>query len=216
MTWQGIIAEEQQKPYFQRLMQFVADEYSRGQCYPAFDKIFHSLELTPFNEVKVVILGYEPYTLGEQEMGLAFSVPDGVPKPAQLKTIFKELQLDFGYGLPMSGNLTPWARQGVLLINACLTVRAGESGSHNNAGWERFTASIIDRLEDCNEKIVYLLWGGRAQEVDGLITNDNHDVLAAAHPRPPTGSDFLGCKHFSKTNQILKEWDLTPINWQIQ
>lgn len=216
-TWQDIIKEEQEKTYFQALMQVVAEEYRARVCYPEQSKIFHALELTPLHNVKVVILGQDPYINKDQAMGMSFSVPVGVTKPPSLRNIFKEIQTDVGCGLPINGDLTYWAQQGVLLLNTVMTVRAGESNSHRNLGWEKFTAEIIRNIEDYQpERVVYLLWGKQAQQLYDLVYNDNHRCLQAAHPSPLARGAFFGCKHFSKANKLLEEAGLTPIDWQIQ
>ena len=215
-TWKEALRDEFEKPYFASLVRFLHDEKDAGKViYPPGSLIFKAFELTPLPEVKVVILGQDPYHGPRQAMGLSFSVPSDVPAPPSLKNIFKEIQADLG--ITMSGNpdLQAWARQGVLLLNAMLTVRAGEAGSHKAIGWQEFTDAVIRYLSDNCEGIVFLLWGNFARSKRALIDTSRHYVLEAAHPSPLAGGAFFGCRHFSQANSYLLNLNKTPINWQL-
>lgn len=215
-SWNQALRSEFEKPYFAELVRFLHTEKNDGKTiYPPGGQIFRAFELTPVDELKVVILGQDPYHGPGQAMGLSFSVPDGVAAPPSLKNIFREVESDLG--LKMSGrpNLEDWARQGVLLLNAVLTVRAGEAASHSGIGWQQFTDAVISYVNDHCEGVVFLLWGNFARAKRGLIDSSRHHVLEAAHPSPLARGAFFGCRHFSKANQILVAEGKAPINWQI-
>lgn len=217
--WLKVLASEFNKPYMIALKSFLLSEKQKGsQVYPKGSAIFNAFNHTPFDKVKVVILGQDPYHGIGQAHGLSFSVQKGVVTPPSLKNIYKELVLEFpDYKTPAHGNLTAWADQGVLLLNATLTVRAHEAGSHQNQGWEKFTDQVITSLSEKREGLVFLLWGKYAQQKEGLIDPNKHHVLKAAHPSPFSAyNGFFGCNHFLKTNQILLSSGLAPINWQIE
>lgn len=217
--WLKVLASEFNKPYMIALKSFLLSEKQKGlQVYPKGSAIFNAFNHTPFDKVKVVILGQDPYHGTGQAHGLSFSVKKGVVTPPSLKNIYKELVLEFpDYKTPAHGNLTAWADQGVLLLNATLTVRAHEAGSHQNQGWEKFTDQVITSLSEKREGLVFLLWGKYAQQKEGLIDPNKHHVLKAAHPSPFSAyNGFFGCNHFLKTNQILLSSGLAPINWQIE
>lgn len=215
-SWKSALAPEFGKPYFEQLVRFLHQEKDAGQViYPPGGAIFRAFDLTPVNQVKVVILGQDPYHGPGQAMGLSFSVPDGVPAPPSLKNIFKEIEDDLGVKMSGRPNLEKWARQGVLLLNAVLTVRAGQPTSHGAIGWQQFTDAVISYLSANREGIVFLLWGRFAQEKAALIDSSRHHVLLAAHPSPLARGAFFGCRHFSKTNQILLSEGKTPIDWQL-
>lgn len=216
MTWDEIIAAESQKPYYQALMQRVDSEYAAKQIFPPRDKLYAALRLTPYEDVKVVILGQDPYHNLGQAMGLSFSVPEGEKLPPSLKNIYKELQNEYGYQIPASGDLTPWAKQGVLLLNSVLTVEAHKPASHKNYGWEQFTDELILTLNKCQEPIVYMLWGAFAQSKSLLIDNPEALVLRAPHPSPFSAhKGFFGCNHFKQCNEYLNKNGDKPINWHI-
>ena len=186
------------------------------RVFPEGKNMFTAFNLTPFNNVKVVILGQDPYHGNEQAHGLSFSVQDGIKQPPSLKNIFKELSSDLDLSMPVSGNLSSWAKQGVLLLNATLSVRAGKAGSHQKRGWEQFTNRVIREISDKKENVIFLLWGRFAQNKAELIDKKKHYILKASHPSPFSAySGFFGCKHFSKTNEILKSQDVEKINWKI-
>lgn len=215
-SWKNALAPEFGKPYFEQLVRFLHQEKDAGKViYPPGGAIFRAFELTPVDQVKVVILGQDPYHGPRQAMGLSFSVPDGVPAPPSLRNIFKEIEDDLGIRMSGRPNLEKWARQGVLLLNAILTVRAGEPASHGAIGWQQFTDAVISYLSARREGIVFLLWGRFAQEKASLIDTGRHHVLTAAHPSPLARGAFFGCRHFSKTNQILVSEGKTPIDWQL-
>lgn len=213
--WSNALHEEFTKPYFNDLKQFLTDERKQHAIYPPEKSIFAAFDLTPFDQVKVVILGQDPYHGEGQANGLCFSVADGIRKPPSLVNIFKELKEDEGCEIPQSGNLEPWAQQGVFLLNATLTVRANTAGSHQNKGWELFTDAVIKTLSDKKENLVFLLWGNYAKAKTVLIDANKHLVLTAAHPSPLARGAFFGSKHFSKTNEFLKSKGLAEINWCI-
>lgn len=213
-SWKAALADEFEKPYFQELTKFVKTAYQTKAVYPPPAQIFHALDTCPFEQVRVVILGQDPYHGPGQAHGLCFSVPEGVPPPPSLQNIFKEIHGDVGAPIPASGNLERWVRQGVLLLNATLTVEASKAGSHQGKGWELFTDAIIRELSDKREHLIFILWGRYAQQKGELIDTSRHLVLKAAHPSPFSAfSGFFGCKHFSKTNAYLKEQGLKPIQW---
>lgn len=213
--WFKRIGAELNKPYFLKLKEFVATERTNYTVYPKEADVFNALKITPFEEVKVVLLGQDPYHGINQAHGLSFSVNHGIKSPPSLVNIFKELESDLGLPIPNHGNLTAWAKQGVLLLNATLTVRAGEPGSHQKKGWEEFTDSIIKLISDEKEHCVFLLWGNYARSKAPLINSTKHLVLEAAHPSPLARGAFFGSKPFSKTNAYLQHHHKTPINWKL-
>lgn len=201
---------------FFALKQFLIEEKKKSIVFPPNQLIFNAFNLTPFDKVKVVLLGQDPYHNVGQAHGLCFSVPDGVAHPKSLVNIFKELHDDIGCPIPKSGNLEKWAKQGVLLLNATLTVRAHEAGSHQKKGWEEFTNAVIKTISDKKEGVVFLLWGNYAQEKIPLIDQNKHHILTTVHPSPLSASrGFFGCRHFSKTNQILQVEGKEPIDWDL-
>lgn len=215
-SWKEALEDEFEKPYFGDLVRFLHQEKAQGNTvYPPGKQIFRAFELTPVSSVKVVILGQDPYHGYGQAMGLSFSVPDGVPAPPSLKRIFREIQDDLGITMSGRPNLENWARQGVLLLNSILTVRAGEPTSHSKIGWTTFTDAVIRYISDNLDGIVFLLWGGYAKSKKALIDTSRHHVLEAAHPSPLARGAFFGCRHFSKTNAILIQEGKTPIDWQL-
>ena len=215
-TWKAALAGEFEKPYFASLVRFLHQEKAQGKViYPPGSLIFRAFDLTPVPQVKVVILGQDPYHNPGEAMGLSFSVPDGVRTPPSLKNIFKEIETDLGIRMSGRPNLEGWARQGVLLLNSILTVEAGRAASHRGIGWEEFTDAVIRYLSaNCNG-IVFLLWGNFAKAKAALIDSSRHHVLQAAHPSPLAGGAFFGCRHFSQTNNLLIREGKTPINWQL-
>ena len=215
-SWKVVLLEEFNKDYFIKLKQFLLDEKKHYSIYPKGKDIFNAFNYTPFDMVKVVILGQDPYHGTGQANGLCFSVPDEVRQPPSLKYIFKELSTDLDVPLAKTGNLSAWAKQGVLLLNATLSVRAKQAGSHQNMGWELFTNRVIQEISEKKDRIVFLLWGRFAQDKSHLIDENKHHILKAPHPSPFSAySGFFGCKHFSKTNAILKKQGLKEINWKI-
>jgi uracil-DNA glycosylase len=211
-SWKEVLKEEFSKPYFHDLVQFVKEEYQKHTVYPPGRQIFRAFEVCPFHHTKVVIIGQDPYHGPGQAHGLAFSVNDGVPIPPSLHNIFAEVQEDVGTPPPASGNLERWARQGVLLLNAILTVRAREAGSHRGKGWEQFTDAAIRALSQQKEHLVFLLWGRYAQEKGKVIDSTKHLVLEAPHPSP-LARGFRGCRHFSKANAYLQAHGKEAIVW---
>jgi len=215
-SWKKVLMESFNSDYFQQLKEFIIEEKKNHLVYPPGSLIFNALDLTPFNKVKVVIIGQDPYHGQGQAHGLCFSVPEGVMTPPSLVNIFKELNTDLGIEKPRHGNLEKWAKQGILLLNATLTVRAKHAGSHQNKGWEIFTNTIISELSEKRDGLIFLLWGNYAQEKDMLIDTSRHYILKAAHPSPfSSHRGFFGCKHFSKTNEILKQTNLAEIDWRL-
>ncbi len=214
-SWKDVLKQEFSKPYFLQIVTHLKTEKATGATvYPPGQLIFNAFNMTPFEKVKVVLLGQDPYHGAGQAMGLSFSVPDQVAIPPSLGNIYKELQKDIGMPIPKTGNLTPWAKQGVLLLNAILTVRANEPASHARIGWMDFTDAVIRKISSEKKGVVFLLWGKFAQEKQVLIDETRHYVLKAAHPSPfSADKGFFGCKHFSRTNEILVKQGLTPINW---
>ena len=214
-SWKSRIGEEFEKPYFAALVERVRQEYAQNTCYPPGRLIFNAFNTCPFDKVKVVIIGQDPYHEPGQAMGLSFSVPDGVMMPPSLVNIFKEVQQDLGTPLPLTGNLTRWAEQGVLLLNATLTVRAHVAGSHQRIGWEEFTDAAIRALSRGREHLVFLLWGGYARSKAALIDRSRHLVLQAVHPSPLSANrgGWFGNRHFSQANAYLAANGITPINW---
>jgi len=216
-SWKEALHGEFQKPYFQQIAAHLKTEIATGTTiYPPGPLIFNAFNKTPFDNVKVVLLGQDPYHGKGQAMGLSFSVPDGVKPPPSLENIFKELHDDVGMSIPNTGNLTKWAEQGVFLLNAILTVRAKEPASHQKIGWQQFTDRVIQLLSDKKEGIVFLLWGKFAQEKQILIDATKHYVLKAAHPSPYSADKgFFGCRHFSKTNELLSQEGKDPVDWSL-
>lgn len=215
-SWKKALEREFDKPYFASLVHFLYQEKAAGkQIFPTGKDIFKAFELTPLPEVKVVILGQDPYHGYGQAMGLSFSVPDNIPAPPSLINIFKEIEDDLGIIMSGRPNLEGWARQGVLLLNAILTVRAGQPASHSRIGWQEFTDAVIRCLSDNCSGIVFLLWGNFARSKKDLIDSSKHFVLEAAHPSPLARGAFFGCRHFSRTNSILIDEGKTPIDWQL-
>jgi uracil-DNA glycosylase len=214
-SWQQVLESEYEKPYFQKLISFVKNEYATKRCFPLESEIFAAFNHCPFDKVKVVIIGQDPYHGFEQANGLCFSVNDGINFPPSLINIFKEIQSDLGLPIPISGNLERWADQGVLLLNATLTVRENEAGSHQKKGWETFTDTVIQKISDEKENIVFLLWGGFAQKKGSKINRTKHHVLETGHPSPLSANRGLwfGNKHFSKTNTYLQSLGKETIKW---
>ena len=213
--WGRILKDEMGKEYFQNLKIFLQDEYRSGKVYPSAGDIFHAFCQTPFDEVKVVIVGQDPYIREGEAHGLAFSVGRGVKVPPSLKNIFKELASDIGCVVPGHGNLEFWAGQGVFLLNNILTVREGVSRSHAGRGWEVFTDAVLVKLNERSAPIVFMLWGNDAKTKGRIITSPQHLVLTAAHPSPLAGGKFFGCKHFSKANEFLAANSMVGIDWQL-
>ncbi|MGI9543163.1 MAG: uracil-DNA glycosylase [Cyclobacteriaceae bacterium] len=213
-SWKELLAQEFDKPNFEKLVTFVKDQYRTQKCYPPAKLIFNAFDHCSFSNLKVVIIGQDPYHGHGQANGLCFSVNDGITKPPSLINIFKEIHADLGIPVPASGNLTRWADQGVLLLNATLTVKASTPGSHQNQGWEIFTDAVIKRISDNKEHLVFLLWGAYAQRKGEVIDRTKHLVLASAHPSPfAAHRGFFGNRHFSKTNQYLQEHGIKGIEW---
>ena len=214
-TWNEILAEEMEKDYYQELQAFVQKRREEVRVFPEEKNVFRALELTPFESVKVVILGQDPYHGFGQAHGLSFSVQKGIPLPPSLKNIYKELQEDIGGGLPTEGDLSHWAQQGVLLLNTVLTVEEGNANSHKGKGWERLTNRLIESLNELNHPVIFILWGKPAQDKEKLITNPSHVILKAPHPSPLSAyRGFFGSKPFSKVNDILIQQGQTPICWK--
>ncbi|NLN94849.1 MAG: uracil-DNA glycosylase [Bacteroidales bacterium] len=215
-SWKELLSEQFKADYFKKLKEFLVREKKEYTVYPPGNKIFAAFEHTPFDNLKVVILGQDPYHGAGQAHGLCFSVPDGISKPPSLQNIFKEINNDMGLPIPASGNLEKWAKQGVLLLNATLTVRANRAGSHQGQGWETFTDEVIRTISKNKESVVFLLWGNYAQAKEVLIDTTKHHVLKAPHPSPLSVSrGFFGCKHFSKTNILLTNAGKHAIDWYI-
>ena len=213
-SWKQQLQEEFEKPYFEVLTHFVKNEYAQGVVYPPGKLIFNAFNLCPFDRVKVVIIGQDPYHGPGQAHGLCFSVNDGIAFPPSLVNIFKELKNDMGIEKPASGNLTRWAEQGVLMLNATLTVRAHQAGSHQRQGWETFTDAVIRKLAEERDHLVFILWGGYAQRKGAFIDRNRHLVLTSAHPSPLSAyNGFFGNKHFSRTNEYLIAHGEQPIVW---
>lgn len=213
-SWHEKLMAEFEKPYFEMLTQFVRAEYANGLCFPPGKLIFNAFNQCPFDNVKVVLIGQDPYHEPGQAQGLCFSVGDGVKFPPSLRNIFTEIQSDLGVAVPDSGDLTRWAKQGVLLLNATLTVRAHAAGSHQNKGWETFTDAVIRAVSDGRDNVVFMLWGSYAQSKAKLIDSTRHCVLKSAHPSPLSAyRGFFGNHHFSICNQYLQQHGLDAINW---
>lgn len=216
-SWKEVLKDEFDKPYFQQIVAFIKTEKTAGKIiYPPGQLIFNAFYKTPFAKVEVVLLGQDPYHNKGQAHGLSFSVPPGVQPPPSLINIFKELKADIGIQIPATGDLESWATQGVLLLNASLSVRQNEPGSHSKIGWLRFTDTVIEKLSEQKDGIIFLLWGKFAQEKQLLIDETKHFVLRAAHPSPfSADKGFFGCRHFSKTNELLAKQNKEPINWKL-
>ncbi|MDL2228063.1 uracil-DNA glycosylase [Bacteroidales bacterium OttesenSCG-928-K03] len=216
-SWLNILSEEFNKEYFLRLKSFLVEEKSRFRIFPPGNKIFAAYDTTPLEDIKAVIIGQDPYHGYNQANGLCFSVNPPTDMPPSLINIFKELKDDLGYELPRYGDLSKWAKEGVLLLNAVLTVRENQAGSHRNQGWENFTNATIKAISDNKENIVFILWGNYAKEKMSLIDTSKHYILTAAHPSPLSANrgGFFGCKHFSKTNNFLINKGIKPINWNL-
>ena len=215
-SWKNALADEFGKPYFESLVRFLHKEKTEGKrIFPPGSQIFRAFDLTPVDKVKVVILGQDPYHGPGQAHGLSFSVPEGVPAPPSLKNIFKEIETDMGVRMSGYPNLENWARQGVLLLNAVLTVRSGEAASHSKIGWEQFTDAVIRYVSNNCEGVVFMLWGNFARGKRELIDASRHCVLEAAHPSPLARGAFFGCRHFSKANAWLTAHGKDPIDWQL-
>ncbi len=213
-SWKRLLTDEFEKPYFGELIRFVKEEYEKHKVYPPGRLIFNAFDHCPFNEVKVVILGQDPYHGPGQAHGLCFSVPDGVLFPPSLQNIFAEIEKDMGVPVPASGNLERWARQGVFLLNATLTVRAHQAGSHQHKGWEQFTDSVIHTLAEQKDNVVFMLWGSYAQQKGKFIDTSRHLVLQSVHPSPLSAyRGFFGNGHFSKANAYLAAHGQEPISW---
>ncbi|MFK7782388.1 uracil-DNA glycosylase [Psychroserpens sp.] len=214
-SWKKVLLDEFNSSYFETLTAYVKAEYEKNICYPPLDKIFNAFNFCHFDDLKVVIIGQDPYHGINQANGLSFSVNDGVTHPPSLINIFKELENDLKTTYPQTGNLEEWAKQGVLLLNATLTVKANQAGSHQKKGWEQFTNAVIKTISDKKSNVVFLLWGGFAKQKSKLINVHKHYVLTSGHPSPLSANRgyWFGNKHFSKTNRFLIENNLQPINW---
>ncbi|WDO12155.1 uracil-DNA glycosylase [Flavobacterium sp. WW92] len=214
-SWKAVLAGEFEKPYFHQLIDFVKSEYAHHTCYPKGSEIFAAFDHCHFDDVKVVIIGQDPYHGPNQANGLCFSVNDGIPFPPSLYNIFREIESDLGKPLPKTGNLERWADQGVLLLNATLTVRKGEAGSHQKKGWETFTDAVIQKVSSEKEQVIFLLWGGFAQNKRALIDTSKHLILTSGHPSPLSANRgfWFGNKHFSKANDYLKSLGKKEIEW---
>lgn len=213
-SWKEELKDEFEKPYFQEIAAFLHKEKREGKTiYPPGPLIFNAFELTPFDKVRVVIIGQDPYHGAGQAHGLSFSVPDGIAIPPSLKNIYKEIESDLGIAPRQSGNLEHWAKQGVFLLNAILTVRANQAASHSNIGWQKFTDAVISKISQQKKGVVFLLWGNYAKGKRELICSDGNLILEAAHPSPLARGAFFGCKHFSKTNNFLIAQGQEPVVW---
>ncbi len=213
-SWKSLLADEFEKEYFIQLTDFVRNEYKTRRIYPPAKLIFNAFDQCPFENLKIVILGQDPYHGPGQAHGLCFSVNDGIDFPPSLRNIFKELKNDVGKEIPKTGNLLPWAKQGVLLLNATLTVRANQAGSHQNKGWEIFTDTVIHKINEQKENVVFILWGNYAISKGRFIDQSKHRVLTSVHPSPLSASrGFFGNHHFSKANEFLQKKGLEPVIW---
>ncbi len=214
--WDDLLKDEFQEPYYQKLRAILAREYQTHTVYPDMYDIFNALRTTDYKDVKAVILGQDPYHGPGQAHGLCFSVKPGVPAPPSLKNIFKELKDELDIPIPDTGYLMPWAKQGVLMLNTVLTVRAGEANSHKGLGWETLTDRVIELLNNREQPMVFFLWGAHAKKKRELLTNPSHLVLSCAHPSPLSASQgFFGCGHFKACNDFLKKHNMTPIDWRL-
>ena len=215
--WDEILKEEFEKEYYQKIRKFLVYEYNHYRIFPDMHDIFNALKIADYNDIKVVIIGQDPYHEEGQAHGLCFSVQKGVTTPPSLVNIYKELQSDLGCYIPNNGFLEKWAKQGVLLLNNVLTVRKGQANSHKTCGWEIFTDRVISELNKREKPIVFMFWGANAKKKELLVTNKNHFILKAAHPSPLSAyNGFFGCKHFSKANEFLEKNNVSPIDWQIE
>ena len=215
-SWKDVLNKDFHSEYFEKLKSFLVEEKQKHTIYPPGSQIFNAFNRTPFEDVKVVILGQDPYHGPGQAHGLCFSVPKGIKAPPSLVNMFKELQQDVGITIPTHGNLEKWANQGVLLLNATLTVKAHTAGSHQGKGWETFTDSVIKTISEKKSGVIFLLWGRFAQNKEKLIDTSKHYILKAAHPSPLSAyNGFFGCQHFSKTNEILRQNGQSEIDWQV-
>ncbi|MGB5941469.1 MAG: uracil-DNA glycosylase [Leeuwenhoekiella sp.] len=214
-SWKAVLKEEFEKPYFEELIQFVREEYQEHRCFPKGSQIFNAFEKCPFDQIKVVIIGQDPYHGPGQANGLCFSVNDGIVIPPSLVNIFKELESDLGLPVPKTGNLERWAEQGVLLLNATLTVRAHQAGSHQGKGWEQFTNKVIEKISQQQTDIVFLLWGGYAKKKAALIDSSKHLILTSGHPSPLSANRgyWFGNKHFSSANDFLRKQEKDVVLW---
>ncbi len=216
-NWFEILKDEFDSENYKNLEKFLGNEYKNYTIYPVAEDIFNAINLVPYKNVKVVIIGQDPYHEPEQAMGLSFSVPKTTPIPPSLANIYTEIHNDVGCPIPTHGDLTSWAKQGVLLLNSVLTVRRGQANSHKNKGWEQITQKIIEKLNEREEPIVFMLWGNNAKQIGENIDKTKHLVLTAAHPSPLSAyNGFFGCKHFSKANKFLEEHNIEPIDWNIK
>lgn len=216
MNWNTLNAEETAKLYYKNLYDFLKQEYQTATCYPPFDQILNAMALTPLENVKCVIIGQDPYHNPGEAMGLSFSVPKNITIPPSLRNIYQELKDELGCTIPNHGDLTKWARQGVLLLNAVLSVRAHAPASHQERGWEQYTDAVLKAVGQKQSPVVYMLWGNFARSKKSLITNPQHLVLEARHPSPfSANSGFFGCGHFRKCNEYLTRYGMEPIDWQI-
>lgn len=212
--WDGVLFEQFHSPSYLKLREFLKNEYYNHTVYPSMYNIFNSMKLTPLSEIKAVILGQDPYHEKGQAMGLSFSVPDGVEKPPSLVNIFKELKAETGMDIPISGDLTGWAKQGVLLLNTVLTVREHQANSHKGMGWEEFTDGVIKKISDLKNNVVFMLWGANARSKKQLIDANKHLILESAHPSPLSAyNGFFGNGHFNKANEYLKAHNKNTILW---
>lgn len=215
--WLEAVGEEFKKPYYKELYEFVKEEYNTNTVYPPADDIFNALHLTALKDVKVLVLGQDPYHGANQAHGLSFSVLPGQRIPPSLRNIYQELHDDLGCGIPNNGYLEKWAKQGVLMLNTVLTVRAHKANSHQGKGWEHFTDAIIEAVNAQDRPVVYLLWGRPAQKKSSMLNNPRHLVLKAPHPSPYSAdTGFFGCRHFSQANEFLQSHGIAPIDWQIE
>lgn len=215
--WDELLCDEFEKPYYKSLCEFLDRERSAHNVFPPEEDVFNALRYTDYDDVKVLIVGQDPYHEQGQAHGLSFSVRVGIPQPPSLKNIFKELNSDLGCYIPDNGCLTKWAKNGVMLLNTVLTVREGEANSHKNKGWEHFTDRVIACLNAREKPVIFLLWGSNAKEKLSIITGKQHYVLSTVHPSPLSATrGFFGCRHFSKTNAILNSIGISPIDWQIE
>ena len=216
-SWKKLLKSEFNSEYFKKLISFIKEEYSVFRCYPKGSEIFNAFDCCPINKLKVVVIGQDPYHGTNQANGLCFSVNKGISHPPSLINIFKEIEGDLNFKFENSnGDLSKWANQGVMLLNATLTVREGIAGSHQNKGWESFTNKVISRISELKEGVIFLLWGKSAQQKQKLIDKNKHHILTSSHPSPLSSyRGFLGCGHFSRCNQILKQQNNTEINWEL-
>lgn len=213
-NWYKILKDEFEKPYFKNLLNFLTKEYSTCTVYPSMENIFYALNLVKFEDIKVVIVGQDPYHEPNQAMGMSFSVPSSTKIPPSLANIFKEIESELNIKCLKNGDLTRWAKQGVLLLNSVLTVKKGIANSHKNIGWETFTSKIISLINEKKEPVIFVLWGANAKALKPLINSPQHFVLTSSHPSPLSAyNGFFGCGHFSKINSILKQNNKTPIDW---